>query len=662
MAKKFLALLLSLICVCSVFLELPVQTKATVQAVNAYMYTSKKSSMPATGTAKTVFFLVEFPDAKNQDSSLTAASVQQAMFDAKNKNSITGFYKTSSMNSLNIKGEVHGWYTARYRRSYYSGTDGNAALYREVLSYYDGLGMDFSAFDGDKDGIVDCVYLLFAGGDTGYDSDWWSSTSYMPDASFRLDKKGFGSYVKLSSAELSAAVHETGHALGLWDYYTVDEANETCYGIGGNDIMDDTTGDHNALSKIMLGWITPKVVLGNDIRQIVTLPLNPQTKGECVVYFTGNKVDYSAEYYVIEYLTDSGYYRGHEALEEGKFRVLHVNGTDEFGKPLVSLVEADQNNSVTGNAKWQAEDLFGGGAALDVKTKDNSSDYILFLNHISEDPLGMVCLFAQEQETTVTEQISCDTEMLLLKKKTAFSPIVTDAKGVSVNQLLDWVSVNPKVATVSQNGKITAKAAGKTAVIGSREHKDSSVDVVIIEIYVVSSLKNVSFEPDIQALYPGVKTKMSIKVGDEELTNRLNITWSRSNKRISVSQYGTVKGNKVGLSTVRATLEGGIILTCQFAVDFKPVYAKVKQTSAGYAKISWNKVTGASGYRIYRYNYKTKADPVLVATISKGNVKTYTDKKVKKGVGYAYQIFAFDDTQTQTIYSQGSEWVNFTAK
>ncbi len=662
MAKRWIAWLMSMVCVLSLCACLPLKADAAVNAVNAYLYTNKNCSMPQTGTAKTPVFLVQFPDHKNTAPSLTAEKVEKKFFDAGSPNSITGFYKTSSFGNLTIKGDVYGWYTAKQKRSNYHGVDGNAALYQEVLRYYDTRGLDFSAYDGDKDGIVDCVYLLFAGEDTGFGSDWWSSSGYLPDASFRLDGKGFGSYVKLSSDDLATAVHETGHALGLWDYYEVNEKTGTSYGIGGHDMMDDNTGDHNALSKIMLGWITPTVVLGSDIHKVVTIPIESQAKGECIVYFTGNKVDYTAEYYVIEYMTGAGYYQKNEAVGTGGFRVLHVNGIDSFGKPKVSLVEADGDGSVAGLTKWEHSDLFSGGAAYEAKINDQITDYILFLDQISEKHLGMVCFMADEQDVTVTEQLICDTEALLLKRKTAFSPIVTDAKGVSVNETLDWVSVNPKVASVSQKGKITAKAAGSTAIIGSKENKNGSVDVVIIEVTVVSSLNKVTFAPRNDSLTPGARTTMSIKVGEEDLTDRLNISWSRSNKRISVSRFGTVKANKVGLSTVKATLEGGIILTCQFTVDFKPIKAKVQKTSAGHAELCWNPISGASGYSIYRYNYKTKADPVLIATVRADAECCYIDKKVKKGTNYAYQVFAFDDTQSQTVYSQGSAWANFKAK
>lgn len=637
----------------------PETLAASVSTAHAYIYTNKNCSMPQTGTAKTVFFLVDFPDYRNKDKALTAQAVQEAYFSA-DETGITGYYQRSSFGALTIQGTAYGWYTAKQNRSAYTGEGGDEKLYQETIAYYQKRGVDFSAFDGDKDGVIDCVYLLFAGGDTGYNSDWWSYTGYLGDASYTVDGKTLGSYVKLAENDTMVAIHETGHALGLWDYYQTDESSTVSYGIGGHDMMDDNTGDHNALSKILLGWLTPQVILGSSISHTISVSLKSSAEGDCAVFFPDGKADYGGEYYVIEYLTADGFCAEDGLLEESAFRVLHVQGTDAQGRLQVSFVEADRNGSVAGLEKWQEGDLFGTG--MTFSTELQNVPYLLFLGSISpseEEELGMLCFLTQEQQAEKEQEISCDTSTILLKKNMAYSPIVTDESGVSINRKVNWLSVSPEIAQVGTTGCITAKKAGHAVIIGTMEwDAKGNISIIIIDVYVVSSLKSICFSASKQSLYPGSKAKMSITVDGVDLTDSLKISWSVSNSRLSVNGKGTITANKVGLSTVKATLQGGIILTNQLTIDFSTLKAKAVQSGTRAVTVSWNQVKGATGYSVYRYNYLTKEDPVLIATIKSANTLSYTDKKLTKNGSYAYQVFAFDASQSQTVYSDGSGWKN----
>ncbi|MGN0601867.1 MAG: hypothetical protein ACI4I7_04075, partial [Oscillospiraceae bacterium] len=64
---------------------------------------------------------------------------------------------------------------------------------------------------------------------------------------------------------------------------------------------------------------------------------------------------------------------------------------------------------------------------------------------------------------------------------------------------------------------------------------------------------------------------------------------------------------------------------------------KVSATNASAIKLTWNKVSGANGYIVYRYNTSTKK----YSRIAKGNNLSFTDKNLTSGTSYKYAIRAY---------------------
>ena len=84
----------------------------------------------------------------------------------------------------------------------------------------------------------------------------------------------------------------------------------------------------------------------------------------------------------------------------------------------------------------------------------------------------------------------------------------------------------------------------------------------------------------------------------------------------------------------------------------------VKAVSAAYnkVKISWKKVSGASGYEVYQYDAKTKKY-AKVATV-KGI--TYTKSGLTTGTNYSYKVRAYKTVNKKNIYGSYSKVVEAT--
>jgi M6 family metalloprotease-like protein len=189
--------------------------------------------------------------------------------------SLTNFYQRSSYDQLTITGDVLEWYTAPNPREDYAESE----IIKEALSYHAQQGVDFSQYDNDNDGVIDYFSIIWTGEVGEWASQWWGHQSGLYDPGFILSNKTFGTYswqaLSYNNAEDDfnprTLIHETGHALGLPDYYDYDAEVGPPVEIPVNDMMKDTAGDHNAFSKFLLGWIEPKIV-GAGSEEITLLP------------------------------------------------------------------------------------------------------------------------------------------------------------------------------------------------------------------------------------------------------------------------------------------------------------------------------------------------------------------------------------------------------
>lgn len=94
-------------------------------------------------------------------------------------------------------------------------------------------------------------------------------------------------------------------------------------------------------------------------------------------------------------------------------------------------------------------------------------------------------------------------------------------------------------------------------------------------------------------------------------------------------------------------------------VSAKPVPAKaalssVKNSASKTATVKWEKVSGASGYEIYRATSKN-GKYQKVTTVKKGGTTSYKNTKLKKGKTYYYKVRAYRTVNGKKVYGAYSE-------
>lgn len=239
-------------------------------------------------------------------------------------------------------------------KSFREKSDGNGGLFASeyVRNWYIDqyastdhglLGKDaapLSDFDTDNDGYVDLIWDVYAYPwvDTNF---WWAYVTYsgnqpqvgnptiktlaFASTNFMTSYNGYDSHT---------FIHETGHTLGLDDYY---DYTNTWAPMAAVDYMDHNLGDHNSYSKFSLGWVNPWVLKEEDLAggksAVITLRSASATGDSLVLAspnYNGTAFD---EYLMVELVGPYGlcktdYLKGYEnttGFTQPGIRILHID-------------------------------------------------------------------------------------------------------------------------------------------------------------------------------------------------------------------------------------------------------------------------------------------------------------------------------------------------
>lgn len=80
-----------------------------------------------------------------------------------------------------------------------------------------------------------------------------------------------------------------------------------------------------------------------------------------------------------------------------------------------------------------------------------------------------------------------------------------------------------------------------------------------------------------------------------------------------------------------------------------PANIKVTASKKASVSIKWSKVSGASGYEIWRSDFD-KGNYVKIKTVKNKNITGYTNTKLKAGL-YYYKVRAYKSSNAENIYS-----------
>jgi len=313
---------------------------------------------PSTGSPKSIVILVNFSDNSFVTPTPQTAFTNLLNQDGYSTNGGTGsakdYFMESTYGKFSPNFDVYGPYTLPKPLNFYgkndaSGNDTNPVqMIVDACTAANSAGVDFSQYDIDNNGIIDNVFVYYAGyneAEHGPANTIWphrwavypktlfpGSYNYTgPVDSITFNGKRLLDYA--CTSELRGATgtsmcgvgtfcHEFGHVLGLPDYY--DTSGTSLQTLNSWDIMD--AGNYNNLGRtpptysvydrFFLGYITPEQenatasLILNPIYQGKTQPLNTTNQAFLLSALPHNLIGNNPvpkEFFMLEYRQKTGW-------------------------------------------------------------------------------------------------------------------------------------------------------------------------------------------------------------------------------------------------------------------------------------------------------------------------------------------------------------------
>lgn len=298
-----------------------------------------RNAMPSTGDVKVLVVPINFYSKnKTEDNWQKINLAFNGEKEDVSYHSVKTYYEESSYNKLHLSFDVADWYLPRQGGSYYERCDqdpivGLNLLITELLTDLNDE-FDYRNYDSDDDGYIDALWLVYNKPSSAASDFWWAYTAMSNNSAKWDDKKvKFFSFAPLDSLgddiDSSTLIHETGHLFGLDDYYSYSDYQNG--GLYGYDMMDKNKGDHASISKMLLGWVKPRVVTETGEYSLNSFA----TSGDVLLVSNHTVTSIYDEYFLIDYYTPDGVNQGQSMFQIGQnptsgIRVYHVNAKIAF--------------------------------------------------------------------------------------------------------------------------------------------------------------------------------------------------------------------------------------------------------------------------------------------------------------------------------------------
>ena len=220
----------------------------------------------------------------------------------------------------------------------------------------------------------------------------------------------------------------------------------------------------------------------------------------------------------------------------------------------------------------------------------------------------------EDCEISVTG-ISLNKQSIEIKKGRTERLVATVYPQDATSGKVTWYSSDEDVATVDDNGVVSALNGGYTWIEARTENGYTAG----CEVYVIVSVKSISLEYTSLTLTEGERHGIMETIYPEDATNK-EVTWTSSNESVAtVDNIGNVRAVKSGTATIRVkTEDGGKTASCVVTVKQK--------SNPGGGGGSSSEISSVVGYwtTTVHNSYSGKSDKGWIYFSSSNTVKSVT--------------------------------------
>lgn len=246
--------------------------------------TTVANQFPLTGSHHSLIILVNFSDKSYVTPSPKTAFTNLLNETGYSTNGGTGsardYFIESSFGQFLPQFDVVGPFTLPQNMEYYGKNNSNGddqnpqKMVIDACAAADANGVDFTKYDADNNGIVDNIFVYYAGyneAEGAPDNTVWPHRWSLANYNTKFDSKTIFDYACTSELRgksgsnmcgIGTFAHEFGHVLGLVDYYHTTEnkkalENWTIMDAGAYLNQGRTPPSYSAYDRFFLGWLKP---------------------------------------------------------------------------------------------------------------------------------------------------------------------------------------------------------------------------------------------------------------------------------------------------------------------------------------------------------------------------------------------------------------------